>query len=250
MSYTNYHTHTVFCDGKNTPEEFVKKAIELGMDELGFSAHSDLCSDLDGYRKTVRELAEKYRDRISIKLGIEYDYFHDVDTEPYDYVIGGVHYLERGGRLLPLDMSREGFLPLADDYYGGDIYALCEHYFEVLTEVYDKTKCDIVAHFDLVTKYNEGNTLFDPAHPRYVRAAEAALEVLTKKPVIFEINTGVIARGHRTSAYPAKNLLDIILKSGCDTILSSDCHDMDYLTASFDEYAHLATLKRLPMKKS
>ena len=249
MSFSNYHTHTLFCDGKNTPEELVKKAIELGMAELGFSAHSDLCPDLDGYRKAVRHLAEKYRDKISIKLGIEYDYYFDVDTEPYDYVIGGVHYLERNGEIFPLDQSKDDFLPLADKYYGGDFYALCEHYFETLTKVYDKTGCDILAHFDLVTKYNEGNTLFDPSHPRYIRAAEAALDVLTKKPVIFEINTGVIARGHRNDAYPALNLLDIILKSGCDTILSSDCHDADYLTASFDRYKKFATLERLPMRK-
>ena len=26
----NYHTHTVFCDGKNTPEEIILAAIEKG----------------------------------------------------------------------------------------------------------------------------------------------------------------------------------------------------------------------------
>lgn len=249
MKLTNYHTHTVFCDGKNTPEEMVNRAISLGMDEIGFSTHSELCRDIDGYRRAVLELKEKYSDKISIKLGIEYDYFSDVDTSEYDYVIGGVHYLEKGGKLLQLDHSEESFAPLADEYYGGDIYALCEHYYETVAKVYDKTGCDIVAHFDLVTKYNEGNKLFDTSHPRYVKAARAALEVLTKKPVIFEINTGAIARGYRTSAYPEESLIDVILKSGGNTILSSDCHDMNYLTESFDKYRHLATLDRLPTKK-
>ena len=35
----NLHTHTTFCDGKNTPEEMVRAALSLGMDSLGFSGH-------------------------------------------------------------------------------------------------------------------------------------------------------------------------------------------------------------------
>lgn len=38
----NLHTHTTFCDGKNTAEEMILAALELGMDSLGFSGHSPL----------------------------------------------------------------------------------------------------------------------------------------------------------------------------------------------------------------
>lgn len=31
----NYHTHSVFCDGENTPLEIVQKALKLGISELG-----------------------------------------------------------------------------------------------------------------------------------------------------------------------------------------------------------------------
>ena len=31
----NLHTHTCFCDGKDEPEEMVKKAIDLGFSVLG-----------------------------------------------------------------------------------------------------------------------------------------------------------------------------------------------------------------------
>ena len=40
MILSNFHTHTSFCDGKNTPEELVLYAIEQGCAELGFSGHS------------------------------------------------------------------------------------------------------------------------------------------------------------------------------------------------------------------
>ena len=39
MIPSNYHTHTCFCDGKNTPEEMVLEAIRLGCPEIGFSGH-------------------------------------------------------------------------------------------------------------------------------------------------------------------------------------------------------------------
>ena len=41
MIKANYHTHTTFCDGKDTAEDIVKYAVSLGMTHLGFSGHMD-----------------------------------------------------------------------------------------------------------------------------------------------------------------------------------------------------------------
>ena len=41
----NLHTHTCFCDGKDEPEEMVKKAIDLGFCALGFSGHEYSVND-------------------------------------------------------------------------------------------------------------------------------------------------------------------------------------------------------------
>ena len=38
----NLHTHTVFCDGRDTPEELITHAISLGFESLGFSKHSHM----------------------------------------------------------------------------------------------------------------------------------------------------------------------------------------------------------------
>ena len=40
MIKTNYHTHTEFCDAKNTAEEMVIAAMEKGISILGFSSHA------------------------------------------------------------------------------------------------------------------------------------------------------------------------------------------------------------------
>ena len=42
MMFSNYHTHTAYCDGADTPEELVLEAIRLGCPEIGFSGHSHL----------------------------------------------------------------------------------------------------------------------------------------------------------------------------------------------------------------
>ena len=56
---SNYHTHTTFCDGRDTPEAMVEAAVERGFDVLGFSSHSDMLRDPAAYRAKLRELQQK-----------------------------------------------------------------------------------------------------------------------------------------------------------------------------------------------
>ena len=50
-----------------------------------------------------------------------------------------------------------------------------------------------MGHFDLLTKFNEGDRLFDAGAPRYLDAAMGALDTLLKEDVLFEINTGAMS---------------------------------------------------------
>ena len=68
MKYSNIHTHTTFSDGKNTPEEMIERAKELGFVSLGFSDHSETVFDphycmasekYSLYRSKISELKEK-----------------------------------------------------------------------------------------------------------------------------------------------------------------------------------------------
>jgi len=239
---SNYHTHTLFCDGTDTPEELILEAIRLGCPELGFSGHSYTFFDesycmskaaTEQYKAAIRALAEKYRAQITVRLGIEQDIFSDAPTEGYDYVIGSVHYVKKDGQYLPVDLSRECQIESVAQYYGGDFYAYAEDYYRTVAGVYERTHCDILGHFDLISKYNEDGSLFDPDHPRYRAAALAALETLVRTPAVFEINYGAMARGLRTSPYPAPWMLNYIRTHGCRTIPSSDCHDRQCLLFGF-----------------
>ena len=245
MTPSNYHTHTTFCDGNGTPEELVLKAIELGCPEIGFSGHSytsfdDCCcmtrESTEQYKFCIRQLKQKYADKIKILLGVEQDFYSDDEPEGYDYVIGSVHYLYKNGEYLPVDVRNDMLIDQVNKHYGGDIYAYAEHYFDTLAQVWERTKCDIIGHFDLITKFNEGDSLFDTTSPRYRNAALRALDALCASPAAFEVNTGAIARGYRKTPYPADFILKELKKRGKKLIFSSDCHDKEKLLFGYDTY--------------
>lgn len=239
----NYHTHTTYCDGKNTAEEMVQKAIELGLSELGFSGHSYTEFDLEPcmtragtelYKKEINALKEKYKNKIKILLGIEYDYHSNEPTDDYDYILGSVHYILKGDEYLCIDYSREKQIEAVNKHYGGDFYAYIEDYYKTVAELYNKLKCDIIGHFDLVTKYNADGSLFDTKHPRYIAAWQAAADAIIKTPAVVEINTGGIARGHVSEPYPSKEIIEYFKSYGKKMIFSSDCHNKNYLLCGYD----------------
>ena len=247
MIFANYHTHTTFCDGRDTPAQLVQEAIRLGCPALGFSGHSYTPyeaawmpkENIRPYQAEIRRLQAVYSGQIRILLGIEQDYYSDEATDAYEYVIGAVHNLRRGGEYRPLDYTRDRLIATVNDWFGGDWYALAEEYYALVGDLYEKTHCRVIAHFDLIEKFNETGDLFDRTHPRYRAAALAALEFFFYDTVIFEINTGAIARGYRTTPYPAPFLLQAMQDAGVKLMLNSDCHDRRFLLCGFDQYAHL-----------
>ncbi len=88
MDY-NYHTHTFRCHhASGTPEEYVLRAIEGGIKYMGFSDHVPVVfsdgseswfrvpfAQTNDYVSEISKLAEKYKDRIDIKIGFEMEYY-------------------------------------------------------------------------------------------------------------------------------------------------------------------------------
>jgi len=257
----NLHTHTNYCDGKNTAEEMVLAAIGLGFETLGFSGHSQLecgkdwCMSEEGTLKYIEEISalkEKYRDRIEIALGIEYDFLSECDKAPFDYIIGSVHHVVKDGRIIPVDLKADSLVEAVGESYGGDFYTFTRDYYDNMYSLCERTECDIVGHFDLVTKFNEGGKLFDESDKRYKDRALDALECLLKKDVIFEINTGAISRGYRKTPYPAEFLLRRMAESGAMVMLNSDTHSRDSISCHFDEaveYAKYCGVKSLTIMR-
>ncbi len=245
----NLHTHTCYCDGKNTPEEIVLAALDAGMETIGFSGHSYLAHDPSWcmnaaeearYRADILHLRERFGERIEILMGVEQDYYSPRSEQKWDYTIGSVHCIEKDGEYCALDMSRENFTEIVRTRFGGDYCRLARAYYELVANVADRTGCEIVGHFDLITKYNEDNALFDMNDPRYLRCALDALDVLLEKDVIFEINTGAISRGHRRTPYPSPVFLRRIAEKRGRITVNSDAHKKENLLFGFEDAIAIA----------
>lgn len=252
MMVQNLHTHTVFGDGSNTPEEMVRGALLAGCASLGFSEHSPLApfydpdgyamdqADLPAYREEVLRLGREYAGRLEIFLGLEQDYDSPAPAGSFDYLIGSVHAVVADGACLSVDNTREILMRAVQEHFGGDYLSLAEAYFQRAGDIAAKTGCQIIGHFDLLTKFNEGDCLFDTAAPRYVDAAMGALERLLAEDVLFEINTGAMSRGYRSAPYPAPFLLRSIRERGGRVCITSDCHRAGAVTYAFSQAAEAA----------
>jgi histidinol-phosphatase (PHP family) len=109
LSLPDYHIHTVLCKhASGEMEAYVDHAISAGFREIGFADHMPLMpepqfcmswEELPVYRERVRNLQERYRDRIAIRLGCEMDMVRGrendirniIEDSGFDYVIGSVH---------------------------------------------------------------------------------------------------------------------------------------------------------------
>ena len=239
MLRANYHTHTTFCDGDNTAEEMVQRALDLGFLHLGFSGHMDeeIHMDWPAYVAGVSRLREAVAGRLDGLCGFELDTLYDPALCPgAEYVIGSTHYLDihPEGYSRAVDWSAEVSQRLCDDFFSGDWYAMCRSYYELEAQVVDRTHCTFVGHFDLIARFNDQLHAFDEQDPRYVGPALEAMEHLVACGVPFEINCGAHNRGRKAELYPRQSLLAALHDMGGEIFITSDAHQTTVLNGSFD----------------
>jgi len=248
MIQADFHVHTTYCDGKNTPEEMVQAAVSLGMTSLGFSVHSYTSFDTSyciqkervaDYIEEITHLKEKYRDKIRILCGIERDLYADTPKESFDYTIGSLHYVEKNGVYYTVDESADTLKKAINEGWQGSAIAFAKDYYAEVSRM-GEVSPDIIGHLDLITKFDEIEPFFDENDPAYIAAAKGAVDALLPLGVPFEINTGAISRGYRKTPYPAPFLLAYILEKGGKVILSGDVHAASGLLCAFEEAEALA----------
>ncbi len=243
---SNVHTHTVFSDGANTPEEMILTAIAKGFVSMGFSDHG--CShdpvgmrDEALYCSEVRRAQKKYADQIEIALGIEHEAFtEEADLSLYDYVIESVHFLCNEGIYTQIDDTADRLQCAIDRFYGGDAYAMCRDYFERVNESMLHPKADIVGHIGLVSKFHETQPLFDRQDPRYLQYASQTIALAAERDLLVEINSGAMSRGYRSAPYPDLEQLKLLRELGGRIIITSDCHRAEWLDFGMDKSRALA----------
>lgn len=248
MITQNLHMHSTWDDGKSTVEEMILASRDAGLTSVGVSVHCPMpfandweCPKerLPEYIAEVRRMKEKYAGVIDVYLGIEWDATaEDIDLSPYDYVIGSVHQLP-----LPsfpsVDWCAEATEKFLLEHFAGDADAAAEMYFAEYDKIAAQPRAQIVGHFDLLTKFDEPKPFFDPSSARYQKAAHAAMEKLVKAGKIFEVNTGAISRGYRTTPYPSRELLVQLREIGGKVTVSADAHHTGGVACAFDRAERL-----------
>lgn len=222
---TNYHTHTIRCNHANGSEEdYIKKAIEKGHEVIGFADHcpwqyeSDFKGpmrmeyrELKGYVKILRELKEKYKNQIEVKIGLECEYYPRymdklrqlINDYEIEYIILGNHY----------QGSDEDGL-----YYGHKFkdVSILKSYVDDVIDAMETGLYAYVAHPDVVNYYNQNDSFYNQEIKRLCKVA-AKLNV----PLEFNL-LGYSTNRH----YPTSNFWKIARDEGAKVILGLDAHDL------------------------
>jgi histidinol-phosphatase (PHP family) len=231
---TDYHIHTIYSDGKREPEAYVETALRLGLKEIGFSDHlnpsggdPEWCmehSRLPAYAEHILRLKSQYKD-IAIRLGLEIDYLPGkekvtdriINSFPFDFIIGSVHYL--GEETVDLG---PGF------YIGKDIDLIYENYFNLVCEAASTGFFDIMGHPDLV-RIHRFRPEADITHLYSMMAS--AFEI---HDVAFELNTNGRNKPVQ-DFYPDRQYLSVFAEHGVPVCVNSDAHFPERIGQYFSE---------------
>ena len=250
----DYHVHTIYSDDSEYPmEEVVKDAIALGLSEICFTDHVDygIKRDWDDprgveyrrggpgeperipvvnvnypeYAAEFGSLKEKYKDRISLKMGMEFgmqthtipQYEKLFSAYPFDFIILSVHQVE----------DKEFW---TQDFQKGrtqEEYNL-RYYEEILELVRRYHNYSVLGHLDLISRYDkEGYFPFERIRPV---VAEILKTVIADGKGI-EINTSSHRYGLRDLT-PSRDILRLYRDLGGEVItIGSDSHKKEHLGA-------------------
>lgn len=224
------HAHTTrCCHATGEMEDYVRRAMALGLSDFGFSDHSHWmlhgsgpryamqAEELEDYVADVQRLQARYNREgehpFHVRLGMEMDFMpsrlelaRSVQSRyDWDYIIGSVHNI--------------GFEKLQEpEMYGNwRIDDVCELYFHQLGVMLRERFCDIVAHFDLPKKMGHR-----PAGG-LMRYVEPLIPELLASGVAVEINTS--GRDNPAQEFmPGWDVVEALAAAGIPLTLGSDAH--------------------------
>ena len=221
------HNHTILCNhATGSVDEYVQRAIELGIDEYGFADHAPMnydpkyrmnISQKQQYEKWVLDAKEKYKDKIKVLLGYE-----------VDYLTGSVHFLKNKSDMWGFDNPE--FIGV---YKSKDIDTIWAEYFDAIKSMAKTQLFDIVGHLDLIKVFK-----FLPKKDIRLIAKETLKEI-KKSNMVLEINPAGL-RKPICETYPSKQLLELAYEMDINITFGSDAHEIDQVGFKYDEAVALA----------
>ena len=239
----DYHVHTELSwDAHGKIAEYCRRALDLGLDEIGFTEHLDLdpsdrAYGFHDFRKIdneIRYAREMFGSSLSIKKGIEVTYQEEFKSQidgiigkwDYDYVLGAIHFTSG------VDYTS----PSIVDYYLSepDKRKAFGNYFDELLRAIKSRLIDIVAHIDVIKRHSVGvYGQFDPLE--FKDEFDEILVEIVKRDLTLEINSGDIANRGGKELYPSDWILKRYFEMGGRKITyGSDAHKPEALSGGYE----------------
>ena len=248
----NLHQHSLFSDGAEVPEEYVKKAIELGFTSIGFTEHSPLPFDtpfslkkekVQEYITVIEFLKEKYNSKLNIYRALEMDFINDKSDDfdfwakqcKTDYLIGSIHLVSTD------DPDTLWFTDGPDieiydngikNLFGGDVKKAIKSFFHQSNQMIETQQFDIIGHFDKIKMHNT-DRFFSDKDKWYRNLLDETLELIKEKDLIVEINTRGIYKKRSKYLFPDTYALQRVKDLQLPIIISSDAHKPEEINALF-----------------
>ncbi len=255
---TNYHSHTQYCDGRATIQEFVDAAILQGFSAWGVSPHCHLpmqlnshcamkAGSLELYVKEMTRLKELYKNEIRLLMGIEADYI-DKDFNPssdyfqsvgFDYIIGSVHLLRspQTSELLDIDCPISLFEKSVKNHFSGSLQKLIEAYYSAKCAMIEAGGFTFLGHADKVSANASLLSSNVTSKLWYRDLMEEFLVLCAKSNTVLEINTK--AYYSHGIFFPDRRNFKRMEELGIRVIINSDTHRPERATVGLREAREL-----------
>ncbi len=235
----NFHSHTQFCDGRNTMAEFAAAAAAAGMEHYGFTPQSPIpvespCNmpaiQVPEYLAEVARLRSLYAGRLNLYAGMEVDYLGDDwgPAHPYfaglglDYTIGSVHFLPGNDGMVDIDGNPQSFARKLDAHFGGDLRHVVELYYSRIEDMVRAGGFDILGHYDKVGLNASACCPGIEDERWYVDLTDRVTGAIIDSGVAVEINTKAFHQAGRFS--PDRRHWKRLADAGVTILVNSDAH--------------------------
>ncbi len=240
----DYQVHS-FCshDGRSTIHAQCARAVQKGLDEIGFTEHKDFDPfdpevdyfNYDRYRREIDEARDEFGDALKIRAGIEIDYqiwFEDkiadyLESHPFDFVLGSVHYVNRR-MIMTYDYNR-----------GRSRLTAYRDYFAAIKDSVQTGLFDVLAHLEYANR--RGISAWGPYDPHEFETELLDLfACMARTPMALEINTAGLHQGLDIT-YPHPRTVQLFAQAGGGRIsIGSDAHHPDQLAYAYEQAATIA----------
>jgi len=262
----NFHQHTHFSDGKETPEKFAEQALELGFSAIGFSEHSPLPFDnpfslkkenIDEYIRQTEELKLKYKDKLKIYRALEMDFVPGMSEDfdywrnrcKVDYLIGSIHLVKADGfkKLWFTDgPDYKTYDKGIEDFFDGDVKKAVKQFYHQTNVLIETQKFEILGHFDKIKMHNQGR-FFTDDEKWYRDLVNETLDLVKQKELIVEVNTRGLYKKRSDEFFPDGYALKRVQELNIPVLISSDAHHPAELNLLFN--AAVSHLKKFGFKE-